>query len=404
MNFKKIIFGNWKIKLVAFAVALGLWFYATANQSTFTNFPGKIPVKTENLIGGTVAILDNEFVEIKISADTASLPQIKEDNFSATVDLNGLNEGTYNREINVSSKNSAVRVVAVNPNKTTVRIEKKVTKTVPIRARFDGSVAEEFVVSDSNPDPPEAQVSGPESAINTISEAVAPIKLSGETENFEKTAQLFVYTASGREIKNVEINPQNILIKITVSRAGQTKTVGIKVKLQGSVADGCWISSIKTNPEVVTLNGTRAGVASTNFLETEPVDISGVNSNKTVNARLVVPAGLSIGDKTSSIQVTIEVKKFETIKDVYITPKFLNLAGDLYLKNYNPKQVKLTIGGTQDAINSLGQDAIAVNLDLSGLGDGNHNFDITRDNITTPNNIDLVSIGDGKSNITLSKK
>ena len=309
MNIKKAVLHNWKPKLFILISTFFLWVYVSASQSLVINFPGDIPVSYQNTPEGVISVSDVDMAHIKIAVDPINLKQLKEDNFSATIDLKDLSEGTFERPINVTTKNENVKIISVTPPKATVRLEKKITKSLPIRVKLEGQAAEEFVASDTSTDTTAVDVSGPEQIVKSLSEVVAPVKLNGEDESFERSAKLFVYSANGNEIKNVDISPSQVVARISISPSGEAKTVGIKVNTTGAVADGYFISGITTDPAVVTISGSRSLLSKTKFLETETVDINGLSENKSFSAKITVPSGLIVEEKNSQIKIDFEISK-----------------------------------------------------------------------------------------------
>jgi len=304
---KKLFLYNWKAKILIFLCTFMLWIYVSASQSLIVNFPGSVPIAYQNSAEGTMSVSDTDSVQIKIAVDPINLKQIDESNFQASVDLKNLVEGTYEREILVTSKREDVRIISVNPSRATVRIEKKISKTVPIRVKLDGQAASEYTASETSAEVESAIVSGPEKTVNTIAEVVAPLKLSGESSSFSKTTKLFVYSATGSELKNVEIDPGEVLVRVTISTLGEAKTVGVKINTIGKVANGYWISNIISDPPLFTVSGSRSVLARTKFLETEPIDVSNLSEKKSFSAKLIIPAGLNILDSNQQVKIEVEV-------------------------------------------------------------------------------------------------
>lgn len=309
---KNIVFYNWQAKLLILFCTFVLWVYVSATQSLVVDFPGDITVSYQNASDGIISVSDVDMVHIKIAVDPINLKQLTEDNFSAVVDLKDLSEGTFERPIKVSSKKEDVRIISVAPSKATVRLEKKISKTLPIRIKIDGKAAEEFIVSDASTTVEASVVSGPEQIVKSLAEVVAPVKLDGESESFERTAKLFIYSANGNEIKNLDMSPSQVPVRIAISPAGEAKTVGIKVNTSGNIANGYFISGVTTDPAVVTISGTTSALSRTKFLETEAVDISGLTENKTFSVKLTVPNGLKVEEKNSQIKVDLEISKMPT--------------------------------------------------------------------------------------------
>jgi len=83
----KLLTKNLWIKLFCLLAAILLWVYVAAGQSAVGKFPGNIEIRAINVPSGLVAIFDNQSVEIKIMADSATWRKLSADSFTAYVDL-----------------------------------------------------------------------------------------------------------------------------------------------------------------------------------------------------------------------------------------------------------------------------------------------------------------------------
>jgi YbbR domain-containing protein len=346
-----------------------------------------------------VAISNNDFVQIKFSAKSINLSSIKESNFSANVDLSGLGEGTYQKDIQVSSQLQNIQIVSVNPSKTTVRIEKKTSKMVPIRVRVDGSAKEGFIASDVTSTPSETEVNGPESIISAISEAVAPIKLDGESESFTRSADLFAYTAAGDQIKNLIFNPSTVQLKITVSAASEPRSVGIRVRLSGKIAAGFAVGSISTDPQIVTVSGSESLLASTKYLETQNVDITGLSQDKTFTIKLDVPNGLTVEDKLQSVKVTLQIISSTAIRQLSITPSITGLSQN-QKATLDPPSLDVFVTGNPDLLNALGNDSVLLSIDLEKNA-VTQDVTLNASQLNLPAGISFVRFGQNTVHITI---
>jgi len=401
---KKFFANNWKAKLGSFLFAIILWFLITATQSSITTFPGTIPISFNNISSDLVAIPDQDSVQIKISAENVNLGSIKESNFRASIDLSGLNEGTYKKDVIVNSSDSNIKITTINPNVITVRIEKKVSKKVPARVRFDGSASDGFGVADTSIDPAEVEISGAESIIQTITEVVAPIKLTGENADFAKKAELFAYTASGQEIKNVIINPDSATAKVKIAKTGETKTIGIKVNVSGNLAPGYWVSSISTDPQVITISGPQAQIASIKYIETEQVDISNLKGNETFSVGLIIPPGFVTQGNVTSVKVKMDVSQSDNAKEVTLVPNFLNLEKNLQVSSFNPSKILAIFTGPKDTIGQINSDNITLDIDLSSTIAGNFDLPLQSSFLKFPANITFLNFEPDKIAVTIEPK
>lgn len=398
---KKFFVSDWKAKLIALISAIALWVAVTAFQSSVISIPGKIHIDFKNIKEGLSVVADNEDVQIKISSPNTNLNQITQDNFKANIDLSGLDAGTYVKPVTVTSKNPNIKIVSISPSDITLRIEEKINKIIPVRVRFDGSAAEGFGASDTKISPSQVTVSGPESIVNDITEAVAPVHLDSQNIDFSKSAQLFVYTASGSEIKNVDLNPSTAKVDVSITRVGETKTVGIKVNVMGNLAAGYWINSITTDPEVLNISGGASRVASTKFVETEPVDISNLNTTKTFTVKINLPEGIMLETKIPSVKVTLNVSRSDNVREIAVTPNFTNLKTGLSVSSTTPPKTLVVLSGSPEILNQVDSSNVDLNIDLSSYGAGTYDIQLTKDNLKFPSNLTFLGLNPDKISITI---
>lgn len=401
---KKFFTRDWHAKLGALICAIILWFSITATQSSIVSFPGNIPIDFKNIKDGLVAISGDENVQIKIRSENINLSGISQDNFKASIDLSSLDEGTYNKNITVSSKNPNIQISSITPSSTTVRIGKKVSKAVPVRIRLGGSAAEGFGVSNSEIAPPEVSVSGPESVISNVTEAVAPIKLNGENANFSKNTQLFVYSASGQELKDISIEPKDVEVSINITRVGDVKTLGIKINLAGNLKPGYFISATSSDPEVVTVGGNSARISLLKYVETEPVDITGLSENKTVSAKLNLPTGVTTEGQVMSVQISLVVSKSDSTREISLKPSFINLPSNLTVSSFNPTRVLVVFTGSPDTLNQINNDNVKLNIDLSGTSSGTNEIELKSDSLKYPSSLTPLNFTPDKLFVIVGQK
>jgi YbbR domain-containing protein len=388
---------NYQAKVLSVASALVAWFIISLNQSSIVNYPNKIEISFEGLKDNLVSVAADNNVQIKINVDPIKLKDLKDSDFTASIDLTGLENGVYEKEIKVATTSSEVQIISCNPRKTTVKIDTRETKNVPVRVKYDGAAAEGYIVSDASAEPEEVQVVGPKSTIDTITETVAPIKINGEKEGFEKISQLFVYDAQGDEIKFVKIEPLSIKTKISISPAGDTKTVGIKVKTSGGIKSGFWINSIVTEPQTVTISGSRTKLSQTQYVETEAIDLTDLDDDKTFSTQLNVDNGIKVEDKYSSIKVTIDIEKSQQTKTVEITPKFKNIPSGLDITT-DPQKASVELASSKSSIEDSD---VVLEIDLGSYTKGEREIELSEDYFTVANGVKLEKILTPKIKIIL---
>jgi hypothetical protein len=192
-RFREIIRLHWGGKVAALVLAIATW-YGIQSVINFETRIREVPVNL--LLPEGWATLDRSAstVDIVFRGSQEDIRYLNRDQIRIELDLrqkilNGTNLLTRFKILpkNVSAPN-AVRPIQIRPAEITVSLDRQEEKTVPVKADFQGSPAEEFEVERWACAPTAVTLSGPRSRLLKIeSVATAPIDLEGRTKSFRKT-------------------------------------------------------------------------------------------------------------------------------------------------------------------------------------------------------------------------
>jgi YbbR domain-containing protein len=108
-----------------------------------------------------------------------------------------------------------------------------------------------------------------------------------------------------RTVEVVRIDPTSA--KITLDES-LSKLVPVKASVIGTPERGYSVTAIEVKPASVTVDGSKTELARVAFLRTEPLDITGLDSDITQNAHLN-PNGRNFRSKLSDVTVHITIRK-----------------------------------------------------------------------------------------------
>jgi YbbR domain-containing protein len=390
MIFKSLL-NNWHIKLFALLVALGMWAYAASSETSVAKFPSAIPIKQINLTPGYVAVYDQKEVKIEIAAEPGTWNKLSAESFTSYIDLNGLSVGTHDIPVNVTTLITGVQIISKTPSTMVVTIEPSSEKNVPIVAKVSGNAAENMISGDITFSPNSVKISGPKSVVDGISQITAEIVLSGEGDNFSKSVKLVALDNKNEPIQFVSISPATVNADVKIVRAGNVKNIGIKVITNGSPASGYFVSSISTNPSVVSVLGAPDTIRTITSVSTQPMDIANITKNITANVKLVVPNGVRIDGDVTSISVTISLSSQPSLRTITIPVKTKNIPSGLRLSSISPQTVDVVISGLPDAVNNLATENASLVVDLSSAASGSNQISISNGNFSLPTGVSVAS-------------
>lgn len=398
-------FKNFFAKLTCVVLALILWVYVGMGQTKNAEFPGQIPLQIKNVPQGLVAVTDTDAITVKVVAENSVFQKLTNESFEAYIDLNGYKMGTYNIRPQVIVNIANVSVVQTTPAEIIVSLEPSIEKQVPVAVLVTGNAGAGLVAGQTTADPDKVMVSGARSVVANILEATAKIELAGQTTDFKKMTILVALDSDGKEIRGLTFTPAQTIISVPIVKASNVKTVGIKVSVSGNPADGYWVSELVTDPRTVTITASEQTINQTNYIETAPVDVSGLRKNTTITTTLAPPSGVSILDKITKITVSITISKNQATKEIDAGFQWQGLASNLKVTSVDPTTVKIVVTGPSDTLSSLGAGDISVIVDLAGYSSpGTYSIDISRSNISGPPGVSMSSIIPSAINVRLDTK
>lgn len=396
---------NLPAKIICLVLAFSLWTYVVSGEAKVDSYPGKIALEINNRSENLVVVKSVNDVEIKIIADRGVWKKLSSSSFSAYIDLTGLSQGTHEVPVHAKSNVENVQIIEIKPSKIMVSLEPVITKSIKIKSKIEGSAKEGMMATQVNLEPTKVDVSGPESIISRIKDVYGLVVLNGEDANFNKSIPIKAYNDQGKEYDNITFNPKEVQAEILIAKAAQTKTVGVKVNLEGRLASGYWINQITTNPQIITISGQSANLASTDYIDTKAFNIDGLNSNKSQQIGLNVPDGITLEDKISKVTVELSITSIDSSKELTIGYNYTNLASNLKVNNIDPSGVKLVLSGANDKLTNVDLAGVKVNIDLSSYTQpGTYAVDIKDTMITKPEGLSIISFIPSSIRITLDAK
>ena len=271
-----------------------------------------------------------------------------------------------------------------------------VEKTVPVKVILEGKAKAGFYAITPELEYKEAKISGPSQMINLVKYAVARCDVSDASKDVSFKTNLQAESTGGSKYKYVLVDPDVIDITVPVKRV---KTVGINVKFNGKIDNSTLVKSALPSTNTIDIAGDDGYINNISSIDTEPVDVKTLNGSQTVDAKLVVPKGITIVNNISSVKLNVTYNK-DVEKNLTLTVKTKNLAGTLSAILDN-STVSITVSGPESLINNLTSDAVDCYVDLNNLGEGNHNVQV---NVKPPEGISIISANPSSLGVALKNK
>lgn len=356
------------VPIICLLLSIVLWVYVTNVENKIrTTEITKIPVELVNLDALTsskLALTPNQefYVTLKIEGNTNDINKIKKSDFILQVDLSEYVWKKGENKVPVSIVDYPISVSIRNTNtlSISIKIEDMVDKTMPVTSNINITPKSGYFASTPVINPVEVSISGAESVVNSVSKLVVTDNKEDVHEDIIGDYDIKAVDEKGTEVLGVTLSSKTARIEVKVSKG---KSVNVKIPTTGQLPSGVKLKSIDSSRKTVEILGTREALDSINEVSSNPIDLSTITGNKDINLNLILPEGISVAQGEELLTARVNVVSMVT-KDFSI--KFnINGTNDGIKVLPNKENIKVTIKGYQDEIESVTEDNIVANLDIS---------------------------------------
>lgn len=373
---------------ISLILALGLFFYVDSQSS--------------NIIDSSAEVLRNQVVEATYNKEAYVIEGIPEtadvtligrtvDLYLAkqlstgrvNVDLSNLKEGTHKVDLEYDGAINSVDY-NLNPSSITINVYPKVsmTKIITIDVINKDKLESILSVQSVTLDKEEAIIKGAEkdiAKVATVKALVDVSKIVDPTAGVNKVdnVKLVAYDEIGN-IVNVEIVPDNVEAYVNIeSYSGEAKIKIIPKNIE-HIAFGKAISSITSSANKITIYGDEETVKkyTDSYIPIE-VDVTALSENKTYTIVVPKPEGIrEVSEKTITVKISLGNEESKEVKDIKIDA--INLGPNLKASAIGENSSKTTVivKGTKEVLESIDPTTIKATVDLSKLGEGEHDVNV----------------------------
>jgi len=373
------VVSNLSSALLAVFLAVMVWVVAVYEKA-----PPRVDVLPEP-IALQVLDLDSDLiisnsipteVNVRVRALADTWEQLRPEDFEATVDLLGKDAGRHDVPVIVTTLLPDVAVVDIQPAQLTVQLERMSERQLRVRVRVldEDRVPLGYIARLPEVTPQQVTISGPESAVTSVAEAVIEVSVRDARDTVAKEDTPALLDSSGRRIRGLSVIPETVAVTIVVERQGGYRDVSVRATTSGSPAAGYWISNITVDPVLVTVWGEQSVIESLpGFVDTEQIDLSDATGNVIKRVSLNLPDGvLFLGDAArEGILVQISVEPLLGGITLQGTVEIRGLRPGLQARP-SPAVVDVILSGPLPALQELKPEDVQVVLDLVNLGRGTH--------------------------------
>ena len=377
---------------LALLLAIGVWAAAVNASDPNEELTYPIPIPVEIVGQDTDLLITNAYskqIELTLRAPHSIWEQLIADEKSihAILDLSGLGAGEYSLEPQIQIGIQPTRIISRLPLSINITLEELITRTIPIEMNITGEPSVGYQAGSPSFTSSEATISGPKSLVDQVAKVRVFFDLSDTREDIDEILSLEIVDELDQIVRGVNLVPEELGLLIPISQQGGYRDVAVKVGVTGQVANLYRLTNISVFPPVITVYSADTQLINSlpGVIETEALDIEGINEDISARLRLILPENISIvGDQSVLVQVSVKaILGSLTLSEKAI--EIINLDPALFAE-LSPLTIDVIISGPLSELDTLSVNDLHIIVDVEGLGVGDYQLtplvEILNDEIT----------------------
>lgn len=357
---KERLSNNTKLKLISLLSAIVLWMYVMAVvDPEETKLFEDIPVSITNLNDlsdkDLVIYPDTEVTtSVYVTGKLSTIQKMSKEDISVYGQINNPIEGKNEIYLKVTP---AQRVTYEFKNSIAiVNLEKIITENKKIEVEVTGDIKQDIDTLELENNNEEVEVSGPRSLVEKVEKIEAILNSNKQTDDFDISLDLKPVDKKGNIVSGVELKTSSLNAKVTLLKE---KTVPIKVNIEGENTE-----NYKLSQDTVYIKGKRELVDKIEYISTQPINLSSIPKNTTMDISLIIPNGITSNIK--SVSATLNISNSLTSEFIYNSNevKIKNNVNNIDTSNIKIPDT-ITVNIEYDDTEEIDKQDITLYIDLS---------------------------------------
>jgi YbbR domain-containing protein len=372
MRFTRTLLSNVTTLLLAILLAIVIWATAVRADDPVETRTFEIPVDIVGMAADAeVTGGQTQSVLITIEGPNSALAQALPNDFRGLIDLSETPYGEVEVPIQVQGDFEQVELVSVFPESTQLRLNQIITRDIPVVIQIRGEVPRGHRLGNERVEPDVVQVTGPADRVGQLAEGRVVIFVDDAREDITEMRRPNFYDLEGNLVSTsgLTISPQEVETIVPVTQLAGFAEKPVSALWVGEPASGYRLLDVRVEPSSVQVTGTPDQL-DTLFVQTEPLDITGLTESVTQQVTLDLPEGITPID-LQPVFVTVEIVPIQTSAVVQRPVEVRALEEGLEAE-VDPEEVRVFMFGPLPVLESLADDDIRVTVDVLGLITGTH--------------------------------
>ncbi|UCH60765.1 MAG: hypothetical protein JSV61_04610 [Anaerolineales bacterium] len=309
---------------------------------------------------------------------------------TAWIDLSGLGEGEHVVKVKTQIALSPLNVVNLEPAEISLSLEPALTQTHEVELRINGDPALGYRRGPATIEPAQINVSGRESLVQQVVAVRAFLDIAGANDTVRRLASVIPIDEVGETVGGVTLTPASVSVTLPINLQGGYRNVVVKVVTNGQVDEGYWLTNVSISPPNVTVFSSNPQLVNAlpGFVETNPIDLTGLSDDVDIRATLDLPEGVSLAGE-ESVLVRLSIAALEGSLPISLPIEVVGLTPELEAI-VSPETVDILLTGPLPILNNLNPAGIRVSVNVTGLEIGVHQLAPVVDLL--PSQVEVASI------------
>ena len=367
--------------LLSAVVAFGLWLYVITvvspeSEKTYYDIP--VVMQNKNILSerGMMLVSEEPNVTLALKSDRTILNDLNESNINVMINLANIEKpGVHNLTYSISYPGNIpyneVSVMSSSTDLITVKVENKIRKTVPVVLDYGQSAVPEGYTADKENaelDYTTVEVSGPESVIDQIEQAVVQVDLNNQTKTLAGEYQYTLSDKQGEPVDTelVTVNTEKLSLIVKIQKVKEIQVIVDIINGGGATTENCTIT-VDTNQ--IQISGADTLLENLDSLTIGTINLGEIMEDQTLTFPIVLPDGVT--NQTGVEQVTVEIKlpklKTKTLKVTNI--QAVNVPEGLKATIVT-KTLQVTVRGSEKSIKAIQATDLSVVINLAEAQEG----------------------------------
>jgi YbbR domain-containing protein len=362
--------------ILSLLLAFVVWISAVTSVNPNTEAEFVLPLEVVQQ-ASDIAIINElpDTVSVTLLAPESIIQQLEENNpLVAYIDLSNISAGTYRFtvQVDIPEQLKPIRVIEKNPSQLELSLSNLISKGLPVSIQVVGEPAIGYQTSGLTWDGDVVTITGQENQVQEVITIVGVLDITDATGTISRTVNLEARDINDQLVEGVSIVPDSVTVNQAISLQGGYRNLAVNVTTIGSVEPGYRFTSITPAPPTVMVFSADPLLVESlpGYVNTKPLDLTGVDDYLETILELDLPAGISvIGDPTVLVQVNVTALETSLVisREIEIIGLLPGLNAEV-----SPLQVTVRVSGPVPVLENLTLRDIRVVVDLTDLEVGTY--------------------------------